>query len=84
MSDVSIKTPSKSTNILIPILKFVSTTKRLAFKGGFLKQEKISFSHGKIVNIYMVYGINENHNTSSYLILDIFWSRYEFISTYWK
>ena len=30
------------------------------------KQDKISFDHGKVVNIYIVYEINKNFNISSY------------------
>ena len=31
-----------------------------------MKQNKISFDHGTIVNIYIVYEINKNFNISSY------------------
>ena len=31
-----------------------------------LKQDKISFNHEKIVNIYNVFAINKNFNISSY------------------
>ena len=32
------------------------------FKGGFLKQDKPAFNHGKIVNIYIVYDLESNLN----------------------
>ena len=32
------------------------------FKGGFLKQNKPAFNHGKIVNIYIVYDLESNLN----------------------
>ena len=36
-----------------------------------LKQEKITFNHGKIVNIYIVYEIEKSVNISSYPTIDI-------------
>ena len=36
----------------------------------FKKQEKIKFDHGKIVNIYIVYEINDYCNISSYPTLE--------------
>ena len=59
MSDTSIKSPSTSTNILNPSLNYVGTKTRVEFKGSCLKQDKISFNHGKVVNIYIVYEINK-------------------------
>ena len=35
-----------------------------------LKQDKITFNHGKIVNIYTVYEINKNYNITSYPTLE--------------
>ena len=36
------------------------------FNGSCLKQDKVTYNHGKIVNIYIVYEINKNYNISSY------------------
>ena len=52
------------------LLNYVGTKARVEFKGDYLKQEKISFDHGKIVNIYIVYEINKNFNVSSYPTLE--------------
>ena len=41
------------------------------FNGGFLKQEKITFNHGKTVNIYTVYNLKSNFN-SFYFTLEHF------------
>ena len=71
MSDECIKTPSTSTNILNPLLNYVGTEMRVEFKGSCLKQDKISFNRGKIVNIYIVSEINKNFNISSYSTLGI-------------
>ena len=56
----AIKSPDNS---LAPAL--VSTYKGAypKFKGSCLKQNKIAFNHGKIVNIYIVYDLESNlHN----------------------
>ena len=50
LSDKSIK-PPKSDKMLNPSVNYVGTKARVEFKGDCLKQEKISFGHGKIVNI---------------------------------
>ena len=69
-SDESIKPPSTSTNILNLSLNYFVIKTRLEFKESCLKQDKISFNHGKIVNIYIVYEINKNFNISSYPTLE--------------
>ena len=42
------------------------------FNGDCLKQEKITFNHGKTVNIYIVYEIEKSVNISSYPMLENF------------
>ena len=68
--DESIKSPSTTTNILNPLLNYVGTKIRVEFKRSCLKQNKISFNFGKIVNIYIVYEINKNFHISSYPTLE--------------
>ena len=70
MSDESIKPPTTSNKILNPSLDFVGTKARVKFNGDCLKQEKITFNHGKIVNIYIVYEIERSVNISSYPTLE--------------
>ena len=70
LSDESFKPPTTSTNILNPSLVYVGTKKRVEFKGSCLKQNKTTFNHGKIVNIYIVYEINRNFDISSYPLLE--------------
>ena len=36
---------------------------RVKFSGSCLKQDKVTYTHGKIVNIYIVYEINKKDNT---------------------
>ena len=55
LSSESIKPPATSDNSLTPALNYYVTKTRLKFTGSCLKQSKISYTHGKIVNIYIVY-----------------------------
>ena len=52
--------------MLNPSVNYVGTKARVKFNGDCLKQEKITFNHGKIVNIYIVYEIERSVNISSY------------------
>ena len=70
LSYKNIKPPSTSTNILDPLLNYVGTKTRVELKGCCLKQNEISFNHGKAVNIYIVYEINRNFGISSYPTLE--------------
>ena len=63
LSDESIK-------ILHSSQDYVGTKARVKFSGDCLKQEKITFNHGKIVNIYTVHKIEKSVNTSSYPTLE--------------
>ena len=42
----------------------------IEFNGCCLKQDKVTFNHGKIVNIYIVYKISRNFNISNYPALE--------------
>ena len=55
LSNESIKAPTTSDNSLTPILNYYGTKTRVKFTGSCLKQSKISYTHGKVVNIYIVY-----------------------------
>ena len=70
LSNESIKPPTTSNKILNPSLDYVGTKIRVKFNGDCLKQEKITFNHGKIVNIYIVYEIEKSVNISSYPTLE--------------
>ena len=58
MSDESIKPPSTSDYSLAPLLSYIGTKTKVKFVGSSLKQDKIKFTHGKTVNIYIVYEMN--------------------------
>ena len=54
LSAESIKPPTTSDNSLTPALSYYGTKTRVTFTGSCLKQPKISYTHGKRVNIYIV------------------------------
>ena len=62
LSNESITPPSATNNFLSPSLNYLGTKIRIKFSGICLKQDKITYTHGKIVNIYIVYEINKKDN----------------------
>ena len=63
----SIKTPNHS---ITPSLDYYGTKTRVEFNGSCLKQDEVTFNHGKVVNIYIVYEISKTINISDYLTLE--------------
>ena len=63
LSAESIKPPTTSDNSLTPALNYYGTKTRTTFTGSCLKQSKILYTHGKVVNIYIVYelGASTSH-----------------------
>ena len=61
LSDEVIKPPDNS---LAPTLGCDSKRMYLEFNGGFLKQDKITYNHEQVVNIYIVYDLKSilNYN----------------------
>ena len=59
-----IKPPTTSDNSHTPALNYYSTKTIVKFTGSCSKQPKISYTHGKVVNIYIVYelGASSSHN----------------------
>ena len=55
LSDESIKPHTTADNSLNPELNNYSTKTSVKFTGSCLKQSTISYTHSKIVNIYIVY-----------------------------
>ena len=58
LPDESVKPPSTSNKMLNHSANYVGTKATVKFNRNCLKQEKILFDHGKIVNIYIVYEIS--------------------------
>ena len=63
LSSESFKAISTSDNGLTPALNYYGTKTRVQFTVSCLKQSKISYNHGKVVNIYIVYelGASSSH-----------------------
>ena len=63
LSAESINPPTTSDNSLPPLISFYDSKTRVKFTGSCLKQSKILYTHGKVVNIYIVYelGVNISH-----------------------
>ena len=70
LSDEIIKPPSTSNKMLNLSANCVGTKARVKLNVDCLKQERISFDHGKIVNIYIVYEMDRNVDISSYPMLE--------------
>ena len=68
LSDETIKSPAtsdNSLNSLILIRLYVDDKIRLKFSGSCLKQPKTQYTHGKIVNIYIVYELGASGSNNS-------------------
>ena len=70
MSDESIIALTTSDYSLNPQLRYLGNKTRVEFERSCLKQDQITYTYRKIVNIYIVYKINKNYNISSYLTLE--------------
>ena len=57
LSNESIKPPTTSNNSVTPILNYFGTKTKVSFDMSRLKQNKVTFNHGKLVKIYIVYEI---------------------------
>ena len=55
LSAESIKLPTRSDNSLTPALNYYGTKTRVKFTGSCLKQPKMSYTHGKVANIYTLF-----------------------------
>ena len=66
LSAESIKSSTTSDNSLTPALSYYGTKTRVKFTGSCLKQSKISYTHGKVVNAYIFHELG----ASSYHVND--------------
>ena len=64
LSDETITPYATSDDSLTPMTDYYGSKIRVKFTGSCLKQSKISYTHGTIVNIYIVYelGTSGSHN----------------------
>ena len=71
LSDKKINSIKMSNYSITPNLSYYGTKTRVNFNGRCLKQDKVTFNHGKVVNIYIVYETSKNINIRNYLTLEI-------------
>ena len=64
LSDEGIDSVTASTYKVTPQLSYYGTKTRVKFNGSCLKQDSVTFNHGKKVNISIVYEINKSINIS--------------------
>ena len=65
LSDKTIKHPVTSNNSLTPFIDYVGDKIRLKFNESCLKQPKLQYTHGTIVNIYILYELGASRSTNS-------------------
>ena len=65
LSAESIKPPNTSDNSLTPVLNYYGTKTRVKFNGSCLQQPKLSYTHGIIANICIVYELSASSSHSN-------------------
>ena len=63
----SIKTPNYT---ITPNINYYGTKIRVEFNGSCLKQDSVTFNHGRVVNIYIAYEISQSINIRDYPTLE--------------
>ena len=66
MTDERINSITASNYSITPELSYYGSKIRAKFNGNCLKQDTITYTRGKTVNIYIAYEISKNFNISSY------------------
>ena len=66
LSNESLEVISTSDNTLTPSINYYGDKARLKFTGSVLQQKTITYSHKKVVNLYVVYEITNFHSIDSY------------------
>ena len=69
LSDEIIKSPATSDTSLTPLIDYVGNKISLKTSGSCLKQSKLQYTHGIIVNIYVVYelGVSGSNNKNLFI-----------------
>ena len=68
--DEKINTITTLNYIITPVLDYYGSKIRVKFTGSCLRQDKITYTHGKTINIYIVYEISRNSNISDHPTLE--------------
>ena len=66
LSNESLEVVSTSDNTLTPSVNYYGDKVRLRFTGSVLQQKTVTYSHKKVVNLYVVYEITNFHSIDSY------------------
>ena len=74
LSAKTVKPPTTSDNSLAPVLKYYGTKARVKFIESCLQQPKLSYTHVKVVNIYITYklGASSSHDNDPTLKNSLF------------
>ena len=70
MFNESLEVVSRTDNTLTPSINYYGDKLRLRFTGSVLKQKAVTYSHEKVVNLYVVYEITNSYNTGKYPTLE--------------
>ena len=70
MSDKKINSIETSNHSTTPNLSDSGTKTKVDFKGSCLKQDTVTFNHGTIIDIYLVYEISKTFTISRYPTLE--------------
>ena len=70
LSDERINSIKTANHNITQSLNYYGTITRVEFNGSCLKQDKVTFNRGKVVNIYIVYEISKSTNICDYLTLE--------------
>ena len=65
LSDERINSIKMSTHIITANLSYSGTRTRVEFNGSCLKQNKVTFNHKRVVNIYIVYEITASSSNNA-------------------
>ena len=72
LSDEVVKPIATSSNSLAPELSSFINKIKVKFNGSCLKQDKITYTRGTIVNIYIVYKLSSNRNNFDFSLENCF------------
>ena len=70
LSDERLDANTASNYSITPEISHYGTKTRVEFTGSCLRQDKVTYNHETIVNIYIVYVISKNYNIISYPTLE--------------
>ena len=70
MSDERINSMRTPNHSITPNFDYYGTEARAEFNGSRLKQGSVTFNHGRVVNIYIVYEISKSVSISDYPTLE--------------